>query len=175
MKEVSILDVGGKPQRSIQGKNPRDRVGTENPIHLVPPAGIRTRVLEVEGEERTSAPTRPPIMLCFIASVCRAVELCKRYKISVQSNLLHFKMDVSSSTAHGPLYVRHKMAGENWCRVRWLEIVWYTELNWLKRNTAVGILQTKNCCYTSWFGASFCIVTSIFGIDRFLCALCIHY
>ncbi len=40
MKEVSVLDVGGKPQRIIPGKNPRNQAGTENPIHIVPPGGI---------------------------------------------------------------------------------------------------------------------------------------
>ncbi len=51
-KEASVLDVGGKPQRIIPGENPRHQVGTEDPIHLVPPDRIRTRVLQVESEER---------------------------------------------------------------------------------------------------------------------------
>ena len=32
-KEVSVLDVGGKPQRISPGENPDDQVGAENPIH----------------------------------------------------------------------------------------------------------------------------------------------
>ena len=30
-KEVSVLDVGGKPQRISPGENPDDQVGAENP------------------------------------------------------------------------------------------------------------------------------------------------
>ncbi len=39
-KEVSVLDVGGKPQRIQPGKNPSIQVGPENPIHIVPPVGF---------------------------------------------------------------------------------------------------------------------------------------
>ena len=35
-KEMTVLDAGGKPQRDILGKNPRDQAGTDNPIHTVP-------------------------------------------------------------------------------------------------------------------------------------------
>ena len=47
-EEISVLDVVGKPQRFIPGKNPRSRLGTENPTHMVP----RTEVPKVEGEAR---------------------------------------------------------------------------------------------------------------------------
>jgi hypothetical protein len=50
---------GRKAPEKYSREHQRDRVGTENPIHLVPPGEIRTGVPEVEGEEMTSAPTRP--------------------------------------------------------------------------------------------------------------------
>ena len=36
-KKVSVLDVGGKPQRVIPGENPHSPVGTENLNLIVPP------------------------------------------------------------------------------------------------------------------------------------------
>ncbi len=43
-----------KTKKSYFRENPRNQVGTENPIHIVPsPDVIRTRVLKVEGEENT--------------------------------------------------------------------------------------------------------------------------
>ena len=43
-EEISVLDVGGKPQKIVPGENPRSQVGTENqnplPIHVVPWLGF---------------------------------------------------------------------------------------------------------------------------------------
>jgi hypothetical protein len=44
-----------------------------------------------------------------------------------------------------------------------------------KETQQVELPRLRHRCYTSWIGASFCRATSIFGIDRFLCCLCIHY
>ena len=39
-KEVSVLDVGGKPSRIIPAENPHSLVGTRNPIHIVAAVGF---------------------------------------------------------------------------------------------------------------------------------------
>ena len=42
-KVMTVLVVGGKPQRDILEKNPHDQAGTDNPILIVHPAGIKPR------------------------------------------------------------------------------------------------------------------------------------
>ena len=47
-REDNEEDVGGNPENYPRG-NPHSHVGTENPIHIVPPVGF---VPEVEGKAR---------------------------------------------------------------------------------------------------------------------------
>ncbi len=49
MKEVSVLDVGGKPYRIIPVEKSCNQVATKNIIHIMPKAGFEPKVLEVEG------------------------------------------------------------------------------------------------------------------------------
>ena len=54
MKEVSVLGGGGKTPKQYSRENPRNQVGTENPIHIVPSMGFEPWSLEVEGDVRYS-------------------------------------------------------------------------------------------------------------------------
>ena len=50
---------GRKTPENSSGENPRDQVGTENPIHIVPSVGFEPGTPSVEGEESTATPTWP--------------------------------------------------------------------------------------------------------------------
>ena len=54
-------------------------------------------------------------------------------------------------------------------------LIWYTELSLLKRNAASGIVQTKTLLLYLVIRGKLWHSDQIFGIDRFLCALCIHH
>ena len=55
------------------------------------------------------------------------------------------------------------------------DLIWYTELNSLKRNTTVGALQTKTLLLYLVIRGKIVHSNQHLGIDRFLCDLCIHY
>ena len=56
-KEVSVLDVGRKPQRIIPGKSPRNQVGTEYPVVPPPPTWFKPGSLyfSLEGPQQFSS------------------------------------------------------------------------------------------------------------------------
>ena len=56
-EEISVLDVGVKPQRIIPGRNPRSQVGTENQIHIVTPIGFEQGSRRWEAKQDTTSPT----------------------------------------------------------------------------------------------------------------------
>ena len=56
-KEVSVLDVGGKPQRIIPGKTHAIRQGLKNPIHIVPQVGFEPGSQRWKARQDTTTPT----------------------------------------------------------------------------------------------------------------------
>ena len=80
-KEMTVLDVGGKPQRDILGKNPHGQAGTDYPIHMVPPVGFEL------GSQRWKARKEPlrqpdhphisPVIISAVFSDCTYFYLSK--------------------------------------------------------------------------------------------------
>ncbi len=60
--EGSVLDVGRKIPENYSRENPRNQVGTENPIHIVPPTGFEPGSHTWNARQDTSTPTIPLII-----------------------------------------------------------------------------------------------------------------